>query len=90
LCKKIVEWHGGRIWLDTERTGPGFGTTFAWTLPVAAVGHAIMDPAPPTTEHSSPESEAAENQAVEHVARQDHDAQGQSRSVVLSTEGGQG
>ncbi len=34
LCKKIVEYHGGRIWLDTgERTTPG--TTLRWSLPVA-------------------------------------------------------
>ncbi|MFA1548987.1 sensor histidine kinase [Actinomadura chokoriensis] len=33
LCKKIVEFHGGRIWLDTEH-GDGPGTTFQWTLPV--------------------------------------------------------
>ncbi|MFJ6846338.1 CHASE3 domain-containing protein [Streptomyces griseoluteus] len=32
LCKKIVEHHGGRIWLDTEYTG---GTRFSFTLPVA-------------------------------------------------------
>ncbi|WP_433663785.1 sensor histidine kinase [Nocardia sp. CA-128927] len=29
LCKKIVEHHGGRIWLDTEYTG---GTRFWFTL----------------------------------------------------------
>jgi light-regulated signal transduction histidine kinase (bacteriophytochrome) len=32
MCKKIVEHHGGRIWLDTEAASPG--TTFRWTLPV--------------------------------------------------------
>ncbi|MGC5014672.1 sensor histidine kinase [Streptosporangium sp. DT93] len=32
LCKKIVEYHGGRIWLDTERSDRP-GTTFRWTLP---------------------------------------------------------
>ncbi|MFJ3662465.1 CHASE3 domain-containing protein [Streptomyces sp. NPDC090119] len=32
LCKKIVEHHGGRIWLDTEYSG---GTRFRFTLPVA-------------------------------------------------------
>jgi signal transduction histidine kinase len=50
MCKKIIEWHGGRIWLDTEQTGPGVGTTFVWTLPVAARGRKIMDPAPDQAE----------------------------------------
>ncbi len=31
LCRKIVEHHGGRIWLDTEYSG---GTRFIMTLPV--------------------------------------------------------
>lgn len=39
LCRKIVEDHGGRIWLDpsSER-----GTTFRWTLPRV---QATVDPA---------------------------------------------
>ncbi|AKJ09564.1 histidine kinase [Streptomyces incarnatus] len=30
LCKKIVEFHGGHIWIDTDYTG---GTRFCFTLP---------------------------------------------------------
>jgi light-regulated signal transduction histidine kinase (bacteriophytochrome) len=34
LCRKIVDFHGGHIWVDTQaRQGPG--TTIRWTLPVA-------------------------------------------------------
>ena len=38
MCRKIVEYHGGRIWLDT--TEPGGRTTFSFTLP------ALPDPEP--------------------------------------------
>ncbi|MDL4813485.1 ATP-binding protein [Actinomadura opuntiae] len=35
LCKKIVEYHGGRIWLDEDERGENDpGTTFHWTLPI--------------------------------------------------------
>jgi signal transduction histidine kinase len=36
LCKKIVEFHGGRIWLDTDVPA---GTTVCWTLPVTHEAH---------------------------------------------------
>jgi len=32
LCKKIVEFHGGRIWIDTDVPQ---GTAVCWTLPIA-------------------------------------------------------
>jgi signal transduction histidine kinase len=33
MCRKIVEYHGGRMWLDTENTRDGEGSTFYFTLP---------------------------------------------------------
>jgi signal transduction histidine kinase len=36
VCRKIVEYHGGRIWLDAEHVEAGMaGATFAFTLPMA-------------------------------------------------------
>jgi signal transduction histidine kinase len=32
MCKKIVEFHGGRIWLDVDSDEPG--TRICWSLPV--------------------------------------------------------
>ncbi|MER5998966.1 ATP-binding protein [Nonomuraea angiospora] len=33
LCRKIVEYHGGQLWLDGDAESQG--TTFRWTLPAA-------------------------------------------------------
>lgn len=54
LCKKIVEFHGGRIWLG-ETDGPG--TSIRWTLPAADDPALPGAPGPTSQPPQSQESE---------------------------------
>jgi len=56
LCKKIVEHHGGTIWIDTSYTA---GTQFRFTLPVkplaSADTDAVLDDDPAAVLEGTPE-----------------------------------
>ncbi len=41
ICKKIINAHGGKIWVESE--GKGKGTTFRFTLPVISDGQKTSD-----------------------------------------------
>ncbi|MER6817208.1 ATP-binding protein [Spirillospora sp. NPDC000708] len=76
LCKKIVEYHGGRIWLDTEHAD---GARFHFTLPVLDRSGAEQDadgqdtpsktapasaPAPASASATPPDGPAASTSSV--------------------------
>ena len=59
MCKKIVEHHGGRLWLDTApRDTPG--AVFRWTLPERQ--------AEPEPAYDEPEPETDETERTSHDA----------------------
>jgi light-regulated signal transduction histidine kinase (bacteriophytochrome) len=53
ICKKIVEYHGGRIWVDTDHLD---GTLIRFTLPAAQ---------PAARDSAGPEPAADDRDAVE-------------------------
>ena len=52
ICKGIVEAHGGRVWADSD--GPGLGTKFTFTVPVAEESPSVS--VPQTTRQTKPSS----------------------------------
>ena len=48
ICKKIINAHGGKIWVESE--GMGKGTTFKFTLPAISDGPKNPDDSTPNPE----------------------------------------
>jgi signal transduction histidine kinase len=75
IVKKIVEYHGGRVWVDS---GVPEGTTIRFTLPMTAqqLAHATPAEDGPAARAAEPaEDERAENERVEdELAEDGHDA----------------
>jgi len=44
MCRKIVEYHGGKVWLDTGRPAGTVGTRICFTLPTVASVESRLTP----------------------------------------------
>ncbi|MGH8940540.1 MAG: sensor histidine kinase, partial [Actinomycetes bacterium] len=65
MCKKIVEYHGGRLWLAT--TAEGAGSMFCWTLPVS--GEQVANGSNDTRTHGRTSDDGSAGAADRDLAR---------------------